>query len=110
MAGGRLFDFNYGERADIIPAPFTVRIFLSVVGATNLQAMYEELASPAVLQGIVGWVDTFTAKDANGASWTCTAGCERVDKILSGDDAITGTTILDGIALSFVPVTNWVKL
>lgn len=109
VAGGSLFDFNYGQRAMIIPAPFTVKLFLRETATADLQDLYEELASPSPLNGIVGWVDTFTAKDRNNTSWTCTAGCQTIQKILTADDNIDDTNILEGIAIPFIPVTNWLE-
>lgn len=106
-AGGYLFDFNYGERAAIIPAPFTVNLFLRETATEDLQELYESLASPSPLEGIVGWVDTFTAKDLSNTTWTCTAGCETIQKILTPDDNINNTNILEGVAIPFIPVTNW---
>lgn len=108
VAGGKLFDFNYGYRASIIPAPFVVSLFINGTSTANMQALYEDLSDPT--GGIVGYTDTLTAKDTANASWTCTAGCETIQKVLSADDNIAGSYILEGIQIYFVPVTNWVKV
>ena len=108
VAGGRLFDFNYGEQARIIPSPFTISIFLSGSSSANMQALYESLSDPTT--GIVGHVDTLTAKDLSNSSRTCEAGIETIQKVLNADDNVANSYVLEGITIYVIPVDNWVKL
>lgn len=109
-AGGRLIDFNYGTRAQIVPQPFVVTLLLSAATQTALANLYESLANSAALQGIVGENKTFTAQSISGNNWTCNASCESVVKVIRADDSIDKNTLLAGVQLQFVPVTNWIEV
>jgi hypothetical protein len=108
-AGGAFFNFDYGYDATLIPTPFSVRVIISQASLALLNSTYESLASPQ--NGIIGEYGTFTAEDLEGDTWTCSAGCEAVTKVIDDNDNITdpATPILPDIEISFVPYTGWVK-
>lgn len=109
VAGGRLFDFNYGQRATLTPIPFSVRLLIATNDQVSLNDAYISLADP--LWGIVGQFDIFYATAIDNIQWQINAACESVDKVISDNDRVSdpNSTIIPDIVLSFVPVTNWVR-
>lgn len=105
VAGGRLFDFNYGYKADLIQDPFTITLVLVGDTVADIDQAYESLAHPTF--GVIGERDVLKGTDRRGFDWQITALLESVTKVLTENDSIDKNTIMDGVELSFVPATNY---
>lgn len=103
VAGGEIFDFDYGEDADLQPRPFTVRFFLEGTSAANLSSLFTSMFASPTLGGKVGTTATFVARQHGTANdYECEAQMQTPQISLGGNFFGPSATDLS-VTVEFVP-------
>ncbi len=103
MGGDVLLDLDFGYDADLLPAPFSVRLFFVAATATALHSLVDSLFAPPAT-GKVGGSGTFIAKlHGTSTNYWCTAQMQAPKKAISGRELGPNTVKLSGINVTFVP-------
>jgi len=107
VAGGELFDFNYGTGAILRPAPFQLAMTVRGATATFFGITFNNFFGLPP-DGFYGEVHTFVA-DVHGT--TTTKSCEaELTAIQFTQDVSwysTGKSVLAGLLVTFTPVDNF---